>query len=162
MNKTQYLPSAIANYFIGNVKEIDHLRLNKLVYIAYGLALSLLDRKIFNEPVQAWRLGPVVPSVYHEFKYCDNYQPIKKLSYIYHPIKKKNIIPKIDIDDKDLKEVLDMVIEVYGTMPIVDIVDRTHHTGTPWQKVFEEDKNYIEISHTEIKKYYDELLKNTK
>jgi uncharacterized phage-associated protein len=47
---------------------ITHLKLQKLVYYAQAWSFALLDRPLFEEPVRAWRHGPAVDSVYHEFK----------------------------------------------------------------------------------------------
>ena len=66
---------SIANYFIDLANEdnepIRPLKLMKLVYIAYGYALALLNRSIIDyrfDKVEAWKFGPVIPSVYHSFK----------------------------------------------------------------------------------------------
>ena len=157
MKNIIYLPSAIANYFIDNLK-VDNLRLNKIVYISYGLSLAALDRRIFIEPIQAWRLGPVIPSIYHEFKSCGN-DNITQKSTIYHPIDQKWLTPEIDNNDNDLKVILETVSDIYGEMPLFELVNRTHHKDTPWQKVFEEGKFHIEIKDSDIKNYYRKFIK---
>ena len=66
---------AIANYFIelahkDNI-DIRPLKLMKLVYIAHGYILALLDKPTDGaklEKVEAWQYGPVFPSVYYSFK----------------------------------------------------------------------------------------------
>ncbi|HJJ46644.1 MAG TPA: Panacea domain-containing protein [Methanocorpusculum sp.] len=42
--------------------------MNILVYYAQAWAFAKLGHGIFNEEVEAWDDGPVVPSVYHAFK----------------------------------------------------------------------------------------------
>ena len=84
--KNPYIASSIANYFISNKNlDVDNLKLNKLVYISYGFALACFkeELELFKEPIQAWRLGPVIPSIYHEFK-----------RYGYNSTKKKYLILK--------------------------------------------------------------------
>ena len=64
---------AIANYFIDKANSVQRqendltlLRLVKYVYIAYGFALAILKKKIIDErfdKVEAWKYGPVIPSV---------------------------------------------------------------------------------------------------
>ena len=44
------------------------LRLQKLLYYCQGWALGLLAEPLFPEPLEAWRHGPVVRSVYDRFK----------------------------------------------------------------------------------------------
>ena len=64
---SKYFPAHIANYFIENGK-YDNFTLNKLVYITKGFALATLDDGLFEEEVEAWKYGPVISSLYHEFK----------------------------------------------------------------------------------------------
>ena len=66
---------SMANYFIELAQKDGHeirpLRLMKLVYIAHGFMLAMLDRSVLNprfDRVEAWKYGPVIPSVYHSFK----------------------------------------------------------------------------------------------
>lgn len=56
---------SIANYFIdlaqSQSKEIKPLRLMKLVYIAHGFMLAMLNRSVLNprfDRVEAWKYGP--------------------------------------------------------------------------------------------------------
>ena len=79
---------SIANYFVDKAQREDFkitlLRLVKYVYIAYGFGLSILDRNIIDErfdKVEAWKYGPVIPSVYHSFKYNGD-KPITEKSII--------------------------------------------------------------------------------
>lgn len=44
------------------------LKLIKLVYLAYGWSIAL-DYRLFDEPIVAWKHGPVIRSLYHEFKH---------------------------------------------------------------------------------------------
>ena len=66
---------SIANYFIELSQQdgriLRPLKLMKLVYIAHGYMLALLDRSTDGtkrERVEAWQYGPVFPSVYYSFK----------------------------------------------------------------------------------------------
>lgn len=68
-----YTALQVADWFRGAVDRdagdaITHLKLQKLVYYAQAWSLALLDRPLFAEDVRAWAHGPVVLSVWHEFK----------------------------------------------------------------------------------------------
>jgi uncharacterized phage-associated protein len=62
----------IAKYFLVQVEEelgdsISNLKLQKLVYYAQGFNLALFDgNPLFDEEIQAWTHGPVVPALYHQ------------------------------------------------------------------------------------------------
>ncbi|MDR1041744.1 MAG: DUF4065 domain-containing protein [Deltaproteobacteria bacterium] len=59
---------AVANWFIErNRKEsgdLTHLKLQKLLYFAQGWHLAYYDVPLFEDPIEAWKYGPVVRSVY--------------------------------------------------------------------------------------------------
>lgn len=66
---------SVANYFIELAhkegRHITQLGLMKRVYIAHGFSLALNYQSLLDprfDKVEAWRYGPVIPSVYHSFK----------------------------------------------------------------------------------------------
>lgn len=64
--------NAVANYFIDLAKQdaefITPIQLQKLIYFAHGFYLAKYNSPLINELFIAWAYGPVVNSVYHEFK----------------------------------------------------------------------------------------------
>ena len=63
----------VANYFLHKAAEEDqellsNLKLQKLVYYAQGLHLTLHGIPIFGDQIKAWDYGPVVPKLYARFK----------------------------------------------------------------------------------------------
>lgn len=69
-------PKAVANYILDCGKEdgetLSPMKLIKLVYLAHGWNLGLTGEPLITEHVQAWRYGPVIPSIYHDFKEYGN------------------------------------------------------------------------------------------
>lgn len=67
-----YSAKAVANEFLHLAKDegrsVTPMQLLKLVYFAYGWYWAFADDRLLDERVQAWKYGPVVPSVYHEFE----------------------------------------------------------------------------------------------
>jgi len=47
---------------------ISNLKLQKLLYYAQGCYLAFYNTPLFDDPIVAWEHGPVVESVYHEYK----------------------------------------------------------------------------------------------
>ena len=72
-DESRYTPSHIANFMLSRAenegRDMSPMKLLKLVYIGYGWALAVLDKKLFDEPFYAWDHGPVVRSLYDEFKH---------------------------------------------------------------------------------------------
>jgi len=73
MQQKNIKPIDVANFFLSAMDEeagdlISNLKMQKLVYYAQGIHLAMFGKKLFNEDIEAWEHGPVVPSLYHEFK----------------------------------------------------------------------------------------------
>lgn len=65
----------VAQFFItsgANSEEggVSNLKLQKLVYYAQGFHLALFNAPLFDEDLEAWTHGPVIPSLYHQYKGC--------------------------------------------------------------------------------------------
>ena len=71
-----YDPKAIANYFLdlarAQEKALTPLKIQKLVYFANGWHLAIKGVPLINEQVEAWRFGPVIPSLYTHFERMGN------------------------------------------------------------------------------------------
>lgn len=64
----------IVEYCNKHYLHITHLRLQKLLYFiqAYFLMKSNGEIVAFNEEIEAWDLGPIVPCIYHQYKRFGN------------------------------------------------------------------------------------------
>lgn len=161
----------IANYYISKSKqdkpehELTVLRLVKLVYIAYGHALTkLLNRCIINprfDKVEAWKLGPVIPSVYHTFKY-NGTNPVTELGGYLRTADDgygvRMICPEVPEDEKDLKKLLDIVWRKYNRYTTAEIIDLLHREGTPWEVCYKPNCN-CEIPEEYTRMYYENVVK---
>lgn len=159
---------SVANFFINLAKKdgekLRPLKLMKLVYIAYGYALALLDRSIIDyrfDKVEAWKLGPVIPSVYHSFKiYGKN--PIQKETVIFTENENNIEIETPLLQDKQAQTICQFVWVRYGMgYNDSELVTILHGKGTPWGKVYEEGKNNV-IPELYTKMYYKALIQRLK
>lgn len=73
----QHSASQIARWFLAynrnqaadeGAEYISNLKLQKLLYYAQGSFLAVTDKPLFSDEIVAWQHGPVVESVYHEYK----------------------------------------------------------------------------------------------
>ncbi len=157
-NKIMADSIAIANYFIDKSKlekaDITLLKLVKLVYIAHGYTLALLDKSFIEsryDRVEAWKYGPVIPTVYHTFKHNAN-NPItdKGVICLFNEKDYPFVVPEIEDEPKFI---LDFVWKRYGQLSATDLVDLLHQDGTPWKYYYQEGKNN-EIPDEDTKLYY--------
>lgn len=158
---------SVANYFIDLARKeetpITQLGLMKRVYAAHGFSLALLGRSLLDErfdDVQAWKYGPVIPSVYHSFKNFKS-NPITEKSILMEWDDKKNeakyIIP--ELADEEAKTIIEMVWGRYKEYSDSEMVSLTHRDGTPWALCYIPEMNcLIPDSYTQL--YYKKLVEN--
>lgn len=124
--------------------EISNLKLQKLLYYSQGYNLALKGNPLFDEPIEAWKYGPVVREVYHKFK-------------IYGDLDIKCTVdwPKIPLEEEQMK-IIGQVWSRLGEISAGTLVDMTH-SETPWLNAwyFSQDK---EISRESILKYFKKNL----
>ena len=125
----------IANWFVEKASQtpendLTNLKLQKLLYFAQGKFLATTGNPLFNEQIEAWVLGPVVRSVYDEFKSCGSF-PITAFD---GKVKKSSLPANID-------KFLINVWEEFGRYSANYLVDLTHKEGSPWETVYTKDKN---------------------
>lgn len=157
-----YSPKAIANQFLELAKQeskpLTQMQIQKLVYISHGFNLAFLNKPLIDEDVQAWQYGPVIPSLYEEFRGFGN-KPITKeatITTIDDDFNVKNIIPKIA--DNQTEELINAVWNKYKIYSGPNLSDLTHKTGTPWSIVVQSNSFFSTIDNSIIKKYYNNLL----
>ena len=140
----KYTAFHIANYFLWRAWEegieITPLKLIKLVYIAYGWNLVLnKDRsKLFEERIEAWKYGPVIPSVYHEFKKFGK-KPIPQNEYasiLDMKTWKLDSVPMVDNDDVEVLNILSAEWNNYKYKNGEDLISITHDLDGAWDKAY--------------------------
>jgi uncharacterized phage-associated protein len=58
----------IVNYCNENDFNLTHIKLQKLLYFIEANYLVNQQESLFTEDIEKWRLGPVIPEVYHQYK----------------------------------------------------------------------------------------------
>lgn len=133
----------IAGYFIqkANAKtenDLTNLKLQKILYLAQGKYLGQhgVNSPLFEEPIEAWQLGPVVRDVYNAFSACG-----------------ASPITVLDIPDaalvapaQSVAKHLDAIWDKYGIYSASYLVELTHKQA-PWKKNYQpSSKNTIPVS----------------
>lgn len=152
-----YNSHQIANYFIRKSHatgiELTPMKLIKLCYIAHGWHLGLYDKELLDEAIYAWKFGPVIRTIYHDFKKYGNSQ----ISKLYSDGENNYPLP-----DKEIEEFLDTVWASYGKYDGVHLSALTHQENTPWDIAWnkeggKEKKDAI-IGNDLIAKHYKEKI----
>lgn len=151
-----YQPGQVANIILARAERqgvpVTPMKLQKLVYISLGWGLALHDTKLFEEPVEAWPHGPVIPSLFHEFKVYSN-TPIDGRSYQVSKSGAVTVrfIPRVD--RKGRTTVLG-TWKTYGRISASGLRRLTHADGTPWKEHYTEGQRGVVIPTSAIRNHF--------
>lgn len=163
--------SAVTNHILNTdiVKgKITNLHLNKILYFIDGFSLAIINQSIKNEDdgeeMQAWQYGPVIPSIYHEFKHYRNNIIDSDKQSIYAIETEtggtKYYVPILP-ETSEIRKISDWVLNALlkqqdknEIMSAEDLVNLTHAEGSPWHQVYKPNKKSIEIDNASIKEYF--------
>ena len=123
-------------------RHLTPMQLLKLVFLCHGWMLGLYGRRLIHDPIEAWKYGPVIPSLYHAVKQYGG-------TYITEPVegRRENLKP-------DQERLIDEVFGVYGDWSGPELSHLTHKAGSPWCRAIEKGGRGRRISDTDIKNYY--------
>jgi uncharacterized phage-associated protein len=131
-----YPTMAVANAFIQRAREsklsdLSPMKLQKLLFFAQSWHLKWRNEPLIDDAFCRWQYGPVIPSLYHEFKHYGS-QPIDRFGTFVSPLGAiEAIVPE---QDKDTWHVLDEVIRAYGSYSATQLSSVTHRKGSAWEK----------------------------
>ena len=137
------------------------MKLQKLMYFAHGWHLALYDAPLVDEQFQAWAYGPVIPSVYHEFK-SFGMLGIDQPATILCPLSSGGfewVAPTVQNADI-VPPLLNKIWEVFGSYSGGQLSEMTHIDGSPWKMVFEQCRGArnTPIPDETIKSYFKGLM----
>ena len=122
-----------------------NLELQKYLYFIQAAALVVLEKEAFDDEIEAWQYGPVVPKAYKEFKY--NKKDLEKIQPIL---------------DKDIENLVKEVVSEFGEDSAFELVERTHSYSS-WIEAWRENKQIISkediiVCHNEIAEQNDGVI----
>lgn len=167
--KPPYKAKAIANYFIGRADEegirMTNMKLQKLVYFAHGWHLALANAPLIDERVQAWEFGPVVRTIYDEFKEYGK-DPItrKGKSFEVQGLKFAFVVHEVPESDGQTHRLLARIWDVYKGFSAFQLSDLTHRNGTPWEKTYPPNANVrnLAIDDVTITEYFKKAVEENR
>ena len=139
----------IAEYFLTTVDEeagdsLSNLKVQKLCYYAQGYHLAMFGSPLFPDAIEAWEHGPVVPSLYRDYKQY-------KASAIPRPL---NFDP--EQINADARLLLEEIYSVYGQYSATKLRNMTH-AEAPWRDAYAKFPSCT-ISHEAMREFFKTLL----
>jgi uncharacterized phage-associated protein len=124
-----------------------HMRLQKLLYYVQGWSLARRGEKAFDDRIEAWEHGPVVPVVYRQLK--DN---------------KKNPLAIAQLEagqiDPDLRAFIASVWSDYRSHSAIRLRGMTHDESPwkdAWAQRFLPDHGQEEITEAALSEYFKSI-----
>ena len=138
----------VARYIIYHEEQagrpVSNLRLQKLLYFIQAKFLIVKHAPCFMERMEAWDFGPVVPTVYHQYRYYGGgIIPFQgNPSFSFH---------------QDDQKLIDMMLDDCSRHSTSALVEKTHQQD-PWKNAYASSQMGLddEISINSIYKYFVE------
>lgn len=157
MNEYNVLDIAryVINYCNNNNKHISNLKLQKILYFIQAGFYMNKGSECFEEEIEAWKYGPVIPEVYHEFKqYGSTSIPYisEYLDFSEGIFNCKKVTYDDDIIDDSDKVLINQLIDECNKYTASQLVDITHKQD-PWLESYEDGMNNV-IDKLSLQKYF--------
>ncbi|MCY4491562.1 MAG: DUF4065 domain-containing protein [Thaumarchaeota archaeon] len=142
--------------------ELTPLHILKMTYMSHGYVWGISKHRLISDNVEAWKYGPVYPTVYEAFNTYGN-NPVKSLHFCGTILSKKNMVEKRIINlesvfDEKEKEVIYNVIKAYSDWTGGELIALMHQKGTPWRRHYIKNYTGIVIPDEDTKNYYTQLV----
>jgi len=145
---------AIANAFIlkglAEKNPLTLMQLTKLVYFAHGWHLAMTGKPFISEPIEAWKFGPVIPTIYYSAK---EYGALPVTDLL-----KDCGIPLISRFNDQEQEIIDAVYRKFGNTSGIQLSQITHESNSPWDTVWNHQggssRQGAVIDNSVIRDYY--------
>ena len=119
-------------------ERLTNLKLQKLLYYQQGYHLAFFGTPLFDDNIEAWMYGPVVPSVYEKYSSYGS----ASLPEVSNPI---------SLSD-DEEELLNEIYDAYREFSAIGLMNRTHREK-PWIDAVPHDRGTI-ISLDSMRSYF--------
>lgn len=119
-------------------ERLTNLKLQKMLYYQQGYHLAAFGTPLFEEEVEAWMYGPVVPCVYDVYSQYGS-----------------ETLPETDnpIELLEEEEILfNQVYQAYRDFSAIGLMNRTHNEQ-PWLQALPHDRGTV-ISNESMKSYF--------
>lgn len=135
--------------YILSIIPMSPLKLQKLLYLSYEGLIKSTGEQLFKDKIFAWRHGPVIQSVYDEFKeYGSSTIPYEEDDSVKIYSSATTVTPSFmklisaERGPESLK-IIHNVLHKYAHNSAWELVNITHQEGKPWHAVYEPDSNKL-------------------
>lgn len=124
--------------------EINHLKLQKLLFLGQGWSLSLKNQVLFKDPIELWQYGPIIRSV------CDQLLSTKNKPLTKSLKTKKKL-------NYNANCIINLLWEAYKDEDTEILSRITHAKDSPWSIIYKYDPTVKVIPNYMMHYYFDQL-----
>ena len=129
--------------------DITPMKLQKLTYFIYKQYLKQTNEPLFPERFEAWQYGPVLTSVYDEFKlYGSNH-----IKDYYKSSDGKAWILDIKANE-DFSDALNFVWDKYADLDGIYLSSLTHKIGSAWYETLKNNNTLLDDNDIKKEEWY--------
>ncbi|MEW6539174.1 MAG: type II toxin-antitoxin system antitoxin SocA domain-containing protein [Pseudomonadota bacterium] len=154
-------PRAVANYLLDKADEkgleLTNLAINKVLYFCHAWYLATKGEPLLLGAFEAWDHGPVVPTVYHQFKSYGRDRITGRATVIDFETG-VDVVAKAQFSAEEI-EYLEKMLNFYGTRSGSTLRNMSHEPGAPWDVVrVKSDEPGMVIPNSLIEEYFRDRL----
>lgn len=127
---------AIANLMLdwadADAVPVSPMKLQKLLYFCHADMLAHYGVPLIKQNFEAWDYGPVVPSIYKEFKAFKD-RPISKRAVAFDPITASSREAHCQLSDSENLKVRQL-FDFYKSFEATYLSDVSHHPRGAWRQ----------------------------
>lgn len=151
MSPTVVCNNILKRSFLSNGAAITPMKLQKLMYFVACEYQKCTQTPLFSEPFEVWKFGPVLHSVYDEFK---SYGKNEITSYAKDA---KGISYVIDEETAPyLTSAIDKIWSNFQNWDAISLSNITHQEGSGWSAAYDRHQPIIKESQMEEDHTYEQ------
>jgi len=153
---SKYSAIEIAKYFISKARSEDkpltNKKIQKLLYYSQAWSVTILNKKLFEDKIEAWVHGPAIRSIYNIFSQfgADDFSKVFDIADF-----------KTDVIDSDERDILDSIWKVYGKRE-ANYLEILSHSEDPWKEARKglepNQPSNNEITTQSMRRYYGQKI----
>ncbi|MFN0131232.1 MAG: Panacea domain-containing protein [Phycisphaerales bacterium] len=157
---------AVANHFLELGERdgvpLSSMKLQKILYYAHGWHLALTGEPLLDDSIEAWQYGPVIPSIYHEFKQFGSRPITSRYTHgVWNDGDVAFVAPRLNECEGNTERAIaicDRVWQQFKDFTALQLSTMTHREGTPWFTVRNKPENVgrkgVDIHDSDISGYF--------
>lgn len=126
---------------------MTNMKLQKMLYYQQGFHLAYFGTPLFDEDIEAWMYGPVVPAIYEEYKSNgrNGIEPNRELAFSF--------------EQKKELALFNEVCKVYGAYSAIGLMNMTHEE-MPWKSTPTGEGEGHVIAKDKMQSFFKKRLKD--